>query len=118
MVLPLLIGCVSSSHQRGANVVAPEMLAARVDSIFGDIRHDAPGCAVGAYRDGELMLEKSYGLANVEDGRRITIRTTFDLGSAAAGRAAWNEQALELVEADVRVNESRYARILYDSSAA
>lgn len=58
--------------------------ALRVDSLFRTkIRDDGPGCAVGIYRDGAVLLTRAYGVANADDGRPITPRTTFDLGSAA-----------------------------------
>jgi len=82
--LPLvLLACASTGDPRRSGLPGPDVLTARVDSVFADIRHDGPGCAVGAYRNGELVLAKGYGLANVEDGRRITSRTVFDLGSAS-----------------------------------
>ena len=72
LVLLLLVACTSTSRQHRANVMTADALTARVDSVFADIRDDAPGCAVGAYRNGEMVLAKGYGLANTEDGRRIT----------------------------------------------
>lgn len=79
----LLAACTATVKARHAAVTKPDSLTARVDSVFADIRHDGPGCAVGAYRNGELLLAKVYGLANVEDGRRITPRSTFELGSVS-----------------------------------
>jgi CubicO group peptidase (beta-lactamase class C family) len=61
--------------------VPPSAMVARVDSIFADLRADAPGCAIGVYKQGRLILGRSYGLANVEDARAISARTVFDLGS-------------------------------------
>ena len=59
-------------------------LERRVDSLFGRaIRRDGPGCAVGVYRNGSVVLTRGYGLANVEDGRPITPRTTFNFGSVS-----------------------------------
>lgn len=78
----LLAACTATAEQHRADAM-PDLLMARVDSVFADIRHDAPGCAVGVYRNGEMVLAKGYGLANLEDGRRITPRTTFELGSAS-----------------------------------
>jgi CubicO group peptidase (beta-lactamase class C family) len=60
-----------------------DLARARVDSVFADIAANAPGCAVGTYRDGALILARSYGLASIEESRRITARTSFDLGSAS-----------------------------------
>ena len=54
---------------------------ARIDSVFAFIKPDAPGCAVGIYRNGELTWARGYGLASVEHQVPITPRTVFDLGS-------------------------------------
>jgi len=63
--------------------VAPT-LERRVDSLFArHISATGPGCAVGVYRNGAVVLTRGYGLANAEEGRPITPRTTFDLGSAS-----------------------------------
>ncbi len=60
------------------------MLERRVDSLFSrEIRPDAPGCAVGVYRNGEVVMTRGYGLASVEDRRPITARTAFNIGSAS-----------------------------------
>ncbi|MEO5590492.1 MAG: serine hydrolase domain-containing protein [Gemmatimonadaceae bacterium] len=63
---------------------ADSTLARRVDSLFSrNVRPDGPGCAVGIYRNGKVVLTRGYGLVSVEDGRRITPQTTFNLGSAS-----------------------------------
>ena len=59
-------------------------LDAEVDALFRrEIRPDTPGCAVGVYRSGEVVLGRGYGVANIEDVRPITARTVFNLGSAS-----------------------------------
>lgn len=59
-------------------------IARRVDSLFTRVtRPDGPGCAVGVYRGGDVILTRGYGLANVEDRRPITRQTTFNLGSVS-----------------------------------
>ncbi|QJR37619.1 serine hydrolase domain-containing protein [Gemmatimonas groenlandica] len=71
--------CTSPSQSHDS--AAP---SAQVDSLFlHEIRPGAPGCAVGVYRSGEIVLARGYGVASVEDGRPITSRTTFNLGSAS-----------------------------------
>jgi CubicO group peptidase (beta-lactamase class C family) len=79
----LTASCASGADSQGGPSPSDAAMTARVDAIFADIRADAPGCAVGVYRNGDLVLAKGYGLANVEDARQITAQTTFDLGSAA-----------------------------------
>ena len=83
----LLLGaCSTAVAQRPATtqMVATRTLERRVDSLFArEIRSDGPGCAVGVYRNGQTVLTRGYGLADVEARRRITPTTTFNLGSVA-----------------------------------
>jgi CubicO group peptidase (beta-lactamase class C family) len=59
-------------------------LSAQVDALFlREIRPDAPGCAVGVYRSGRIVLARGYGVASIEDGRPITAHSTFNLGSVS-----------------------------------
>lgn len=60
----------------------PDSRVARVDSIFADMQGTArPGCAVGALKDGQFLLRKGYGMANLESGLAITPETVFYMGS-------------------------------------
>lgn len=68
--------------QAGAQQV-PE-LADRVDALFA--RWDSavtPGCAVGVSRDGHAVLERAYGMADLEHGIRNTVGTIFEAGSVS-----------------------------------
>jgi len=83
-------------------------LARRVDSVFArEVRADGPGCAVGVYQRGQVVLARGYGLASVEDRRPITARTTFNLGSiakpfTALGALLLEQQGKLSLEDDVR----------------
>jgi CubicO group peptidase (beta-lactamase class C family) len=44
-------------------------------------RNHIPGCAVMVRHDGKLVLCGGYGIANVEQGARVTPRTVFQSGS-------------------------------------
>lgn len=56
----------------------------RVDAVFAAYdKPDAPGCAVGVYRDGRIDYARGYGLADLERRVPITPRTVFDLGSTS-----------------------------------
>lgn len=58
--------------------------AKRVDSVFAafdDTR--SPGCAVGARREGETLLARGYGMANLEHGVPITPESVFRIGSVS-----------------------------------
>jgi CubicO group peptidase (beta-lactamase class C family) len=54
----------------------------QIDAIFADLtKPGSPGCALGVYRDGEIIYAKGYGLANIEENVPITPQTVFDIGS-------------------------------------
>lgn len=53
----------------------------RVDSLFSWTSPDAPGCVVAAEKDGEKVVERAYGLADVERQIPLTPSHIFDIGS-------------------------------------
>jgi CubicO group peptidase (beta-lactamase class C family) len=58
--------------------------AAAVDEVFGDFaKPGSPGCALGVYRDGQIIYAKGYGLANLEENVPITPQSVFDIGSTS-----------------------------------
>ncbi len=60
-----------------------------VDSIFAAWdRSDSPGCALGVYRDGQIIYSRGYGMADLERSVPITPHTVFDLGSTSKQFAA------------------------------
>ncbi len=81
-LLILGLGTTAVGQQPATVPTSDASLGQRVDALFtGAIRPDGPGCAVGVYRNGRTVLSRGYGLANIEDGRPITARTAFNLGS-------------------------------------
>ncbi len=57
---------------------------AAVDSIFRQWdRSDSPGAAVAVVRDGEVILEKGYGMANLEYDIPVTPSTVFHVASVS-----------------------------------
>lgn len=76
-LLAIVLLCPASSFAQ-----QPDSRVARVDSIFADMQGTArPGCAVGALKDGQFLLRKGYGMANLESGLAITPETVFYMGS-------------------------------------
>jgi CubicO group peptidase (beta-lactamase class C family) len=58
--------------------------AARVDSVFAAWRAPGvPGCAVGVGRNGETVLRRAYGLAELEHQVPNTPETVFEAGSVS-----------------------------------
>lgn len=54
---------------------------AAIDSIFRAIATDAPGCAVGVAQRGLVIVNRQYGLANVETRAPLGPTSRFDIGS-------------------------------------
>ena len=88
--------------------IAAEPVAERVDELFSAWnRDDTPGCALGVVRDGELVHEAYYGMANLEAGLRHSASSVFDIASTTkqftATAMVLLEQAGELsLDDDVR----------------
>lgn len=58
--------------------------SSKVDSIFADFNApDVPGCAVGVIHNGEYVIAKGYGSANLEHHLPITADSVFRIGSVS-----------------------------------
>ena len=59
-------------------------LASRVDSLFAQWRGTAtPGCAIGVSHRGRVVLQRAYGMADVESGTPMTPGTVVHAASVA-----------------------------------
>ena len=75
-----LLGSCSFAAAHGSQ----EKTAAAVDEVFADLtKPGSPGCALGVYRDGKIIYEKGYGLANIEENVAISPQSVFDIGSTS-----------------------------------
>lgn len=80
----------------------PTEMARRVDAIFADVdRTDAPGCALGIYRDGQVAYGRGYGMANLELGVALSPQSVLDIGSTSKQFAAF---AIALLEQDGKLD--------------
>jgi CubicO group peptidase (beta-lactamase class C family) len=53
-----------------------------VDKVFEKWdKSDSPGCALGVYRDGQVIYKHGYGMANLNDDVPITPATVFHVAS-------------------------------------
>lgn len=66
-----------------ANVAAADVdRSQRVDQVLKDwARSDSPGCAVEVSQDGNIVLERGYGMADLEQGVAIRPDTVFNIAS-------------------------------------
>ena len=78
--ITLLLFC--SCNKNINNEVSSNELRQKVDSIFAGIDlSNSPGSAILVAKDGEIILNQGYGLANLEHKISITPGTVFDLAS-------------------------------------
>ncbi|MCF7826285.1 MAG: beta-lactamase family protein [Candidatus Marinimicrobia bacterium] len=63
-----LLSCTSSTQEK-------------IDLLFNDYQNDSPGAAVMVIHEGEVILERYYGLADFEKGTPVSKRTNFRLAS-------------------------------------
>ena len=81
--LPAILG-FSIFTAIGGICSAQQKMAKAADEIFADLtKPGSPGCALAAARDGKIVYENGYGLANIEESVSITPQTVFDIGSTS-----------------------------------
>jgi CubicO group peptidase (beta-lactamase class C family) len=60
----------------------PPDVTPKVDKIFAEWnKPDSPGCALGVYKDGDIVYKRGYGMANLNDDVPITPATVFHVAS-------------------------------------
>jgi CubicO group peptidase (beta-lactamase class C family) len=75
---------------------ADETIQARVDQVFAKWNLvTSPGCALAVVKDGRIVYERGYGMANLELGVPITPQTVFDIGSVSKQFTAMSIVLLE-----------------------
>lgn len=95
--LALLLG--TSAYAQDGNT--------EIDELFSWVTPEMPGCAVAVSRNGEVVVNRAYGLADLDGGVPIGPGTMFDIGSvqkqfvAAAVLLLVEERRLALTD-DIR----------------
>jgi CubicO group peptidase (beta-lactamase class C family) len=85
----------------------PDVVAI-ADRVFSPLNSThAPGCAVGVARGGKVLLERGYGMANLDYGIPITGETVLESGSVAKQFAA---AAIALLATDGKLSLDDPAR--------
>lgn len=83
-LLAAMISAGTLAAQQEKAAAAELSVAAKVDRVFERWnRSDTPGCAVGVAVNGQPVLIRAYGMANLEYGLRIRPDTIFESGSVA-----------------------------------
>ncbi len=85
----------------GAVQAAPAVPEAAVDAQVPAWNDRTPGCAVGVANEGRIVLEKAYGMADLEHGVPNRPDTIFEAGSVAKQFTA---AAVLLLERDGKIS--------------
>lgn len=56
-------------------------ITGRIDRMFSWATQSSPGCGVGVSRNGQVLVNRVYGMADLERGVALTPETPFDVGS-------------------------------------
>ncbi|MEZ4584810.1 MAG: serine hydrolase domain-containing protein [Gemmatimonadales bacterium] len=94
----LLVGLAAVGVAACSRPSIGDDLSSAVDAAVGRALETGPiaGAAVGIVRDGELLFQGAYGVADLEAGRPVTTGTQFNL--ASVGKVLSAAIMLRLVE--------------------
>src|SRR5438876_6046097 len=83
-VLVVLLGAAGAVPLHAQRDPAADPTSAAIDSVFSRYDHTGtPGCALGVFRDGRMVYQRGYGMADLNQGIAITPRTVFYLASTS-----------------------------------
>ncbi len=81
-LIALLMGFLALAAPAGAYAAMP-VPEVEVDALFLAWSSATPGCAVGVSDDGRIVLERAYGMADLEHGVPNRPDTIFEAGSVS-----------------------------------
>jgi len=73
----------------------PDSTVKKIDSVFRFYTSTTPGCAIAVLKDGEVVFQKGYGMANLEYAVPITPNTIFHIASESKQYVAFCMLLLE-----------------------
>lgn len=97
-VVVALLACVATS----AAAQRSDSVTKAVDEVFAQWRDtNGPGCALGVSRDGKVVYERGYGMANLETDTPIRPNSIFHVASVSKQFTA---AAIMLIERDGKLS--------------
>ena len=104
-IVVAIVALLASAPLSSQSIQAPAWRAG-VDKVFAtwDTR-DSPGCALGIYKDGAILYERGYGMADLEHDVPISADTPFYVGSVSKQFTAF-AAALAIQQGKVGVDDS------------
>src|SRR6516162_5123241 len=91
LVLALLLALCSpcALKAQSSSSTLPASTAAQVDKVFEKWnKPKSPGCALGVYKDGQILYKRGYGMADLNESVPITPATVFHVASMSKQFAA------------------------------
>lgn len=104
----------TSQQSQSAEAAGPAGLDAVVDSLVAaeGLTRGVPGLAVVIVADGELLVQRGYGIADVASGREVTEHTPFNIASLTKPFTAAVVQMLAAEgRLDLDARASQYLRL-------
>jgi CubicO group peptidase (beta-lactamase class C family) len=77
-----IVGALAIGRASSQAPVSP-VSSTQVDQVFSKWTSTTPGCAVGVSRNGSVVLERAYGMADLEHDVRHAPQTIFEAGSVS-----------------------------------
>ena len=73
-----------------------EYFVSEIDKKIPQLLHDftVPGAAIAIIENGEIVLQKGYGFADIEKEVKVNTKTGFNIGSISKTIAAWGVMKL------------------------
>ena len=77
-------------------VKSTEQFVSEIDEKIPQMLHDfsIPGAAIAIIENGEIVLQKGYGFADIEKEVKVTTKTGFNIGSISKTVTAWGVMKL------------------------
>jgi len=80
----LLLLCMLGSPRTSTLQAQKGALTARVDQVFANWdKPDSPGCALAVIKDGKIIYQRGYGMADLEHDIPISPASAFYIGSVS-----------------------------------
>lgn len=92
LFLPLVPFTLSAQEESKSIEQFVNELNKKIPQVLNDF--SIPGAAIAIIEDGEIVLQKGYGYADIEKGTKVTMKTGFNIGSISKTVAAWGVMKL------------------------
>ena len=83
LLLALTLSVTTIAFVSARQAGAPQAPEARIDAVFSKWTTETPGCAVGVSKDGKPVVQKAYGMADLEHDAPNRADTIFEAGSVS-----------------------------------